>query len=103
MGERPDETLRKWEEVKEQKKNEGAIMKLFAKIERRPRPKPKPKGKKKMRWEGLHRDWGFILLLLIIVMVWSYAVTSCSSKCPRVSSACSEVGHGICPHCEIKH
>ena len=47
MAERPDETLRKWEEVKEQKKNEGAIMKLFAKIERRPRPKPKSKGKKK--------------------------------------------------------
>ena len=47
MGERPDETLRKWEEINEQKMNEGAVMKLFAKIERRPRPKPKPKGKKK--------------------------------------------------------
>lgn len=52
-----------------------------------------------MKWEGLHRDWGFILLLLIIVMVWSYAVSSCSSKCPRVSS----VGHGMCPQCEVKH
>lgn len=47
MGERPDETLRKWEQVNEQKKNDGVMMKLFAKIERRPRPKPKPKGKKK--------------------------------------------------------
>jgi hypothetical protein len=47
MGERPDETLRKWEQVKEQKQNENAVVKLFAKIERRPKPKPKMKGKRK--------------------------------------------------------
>lgn len=47
MAERPDETLRKWEQVKEQKQNENAVLKLFAKIERRPKPKPKMKGKRK--------------------------------------------------------
>lgn len=49
MAERPDETLRKWEQVKEQKQNENAVVKLFAKIERRPKPKLKPKmrGKRK--------------------------------------------------------
>jgi hypothetical protein len=49
MTERPDQVLRKWEELNEMKKNESAVLKVFAKLERRQKPKSKskPKGKKK--------------------------------------------------------
>jgi len=30
-----------------------------------------------MKWEDLHKDWGFILLMLIIVMLWGYLASSC--------------------------
>ena len=29
-----------------------------------------------MKWEDLYKDWGFILLMLIIVMLWSYLAAS---------------------------
>ena len=49
MTERPDQVLRKWEELNEMKKSESAVLKVFAKLERRQKPKSKskPKGKKK--------------------------------------------------------
>lgn len=34
-------------------------------------------GVNEMKWEDLYKDWGFILLMLIIVMLWSYLAASC--------------------------
>jgi hypothetical protein len=50
-----------------------------------------------MKWEHLHGDWGFILLMILIVLVWGYAVSSCSivNKCGQPH--CVESNHGPCP------
>ena len=47
MGERPDQVLRKWEELKEAKQQGDQILKLFAKVERRGKSKAPSKPKKK--------------------------------------------------------
>lgn len=39
----------------------------------------------------LHKDAGFILLCIIMVLVWGWIVSGCTS-----SSKCEE-GHGLCP------
>lgn len=49
MAERPDQVLRKWEELKEAKQQGDQILKLFAKVERRAKPKPTSKPKKKKK------------------------------------------------------
>jgi hypothetical protein len=42
----------------------------------------------------LYKDSGFILLLLIMIMIFGFLVSSCSTEeCGR----CPEVGHGPCP------
>lgn len=51
-----------------------------------------------MRWEDM--DWGMVLLILMIMMLWLYAITACSFKQCR-QSCCPEIGHGdYCPICE---
>jgi hypothetical protein len=47
MTERPEQIVRKWQELKEMKKTESAVNKLFASIMRREKPRSlKKKGKK---------------------------------------------------------
>jgi len=49
-----------------------------------------------MRWEDMYKDAGFILLILLIIMIWGWAVTGCSTiekcgSCPKWPE------HGPCP------
>jgi hypothetical protein len=50
-----------------------------------------------MKWEHLHGDWGFILLMILIVLVWGYAVSSCSTVDKCGQPHCVESNHGPCP------
>ena len=47
-----------------------------------------------MKWEEIHKDSGFILLMILLVLIWGWVLTGCSSK---MCSSCPEEGHGQCP------
>ena len=47
MSKESENIVRQWEEMKDMKNNENAILKVFAKLERRKKPKAKQKEKGK--------------------------------------------------------